>query len=124
MSLILGSRNRLSQVSSAGCRGQADQISAHLPEPCRVGLVVAGFGGFLGLPFEKYWPVTSWRSGAEASWMDVSAPRAGLFMSGRTKGMKTRWTVAGSSAPNDVLTAPGCSAMAVTDVPRRRRASS
>src|SRR5215204_4088317 len=28
-------------------RGQADQIGAHLPKPCRGGFVVAALGGFL-----------------------------------------------------------------------------
>jgi hypothetical protein len=36
-------------------------------------------------------------------------------MKGRRNGMRTRCTVAGSSAPNAVLTTPGCSALEVTD---------
>jgi len=32
----------------SGSRGQVDKFCAHLPEPCRGGFVVAGFGGSLG----------------------------------------------------------------------------
>ena len=56
--------------------------------------------------------------------MDVAAPRAGAFMKGRTNGTNSRWTAPGSSAPKDVRTRPGCSALAVTAVPSSLRASS
>ena len=46
--------------------------------------------------------------------MEVAAPWAGVFMRCRSNGMSSRWTVAGSSAPNDVLTIPGCTTFAVT----------
>ena len=37
-------------------------------------------------------------------------------MKGRKNGMNNRWTRPGSSAPNEVRTTPGCSALAVTEV--------
>jgi len=38
--------------------------------------------------------------------------------------MSKRWNPAVSSAPKEVRTTPGCSALAVTDVPRSRLANS
>jgi hypothetical protein len=49
--------------------------------------------------------------------MEVAAPWVELFMNGRTKGTRKRWTLAGSSAPKAVLTTPACSALTVTEVP-------
>jgi hypothetical protein len=54
----------------------------------------------------------------------VAAPRAGDFMKGRMKGMNLRWTMPESPAPKDLRTTPGCSALAVTQVPWSLRASS
>jgi hypothetical protein len=45
-------------------------------------------------------------------------------MNDRMKGTNRRWTPAGSSAPNDVRTTPGCSALAVTEVAGSLLASS
>ena len=78
----------------------------------------------MGLLFAKYRPVTCESPGAEARWMDVAAPSAGVFMGGRMNGTSYLWTPPGSSAPKDVRTTPGCSALAVTPLPRNRPDSS
>ena len=54
----------------------------------------------------------------------MAAPRAGAFMNGRMNGVNSRWTPRGSSAPKEVRTTPGCSALAVTAVPWSLGASS
>jgi len=72
----------------------------------------------------KYRPVTCSSSGTDAKWIDVAAPWIGDFMKGRRKGRNIRWTVAGSSAPKDVLATPGCKALDVTEVPLSLLASS
>ena len=41
-------------------------------------------------------------------------PCSALFMNGRRTGTSSRCVRPGSSAPNDVLTTPGCTALAVT----------
>jgi hypothetical protein len=45
-------------------------------------------------------------------------------MKGRMTGVNSRWALLGSSAPKDVRTMPGCSALAVTKVACSVRASS
>ena len=54
----------------------------------------------------------------------MAAPRAGDFMKGRRTGTSSFWILGGSSAPKDVLTTPGCSALAVTEVSLSLLASS
>jgi hypothetical protein len=55
--------------------------------------------------------------------MGVRAPCSGDFQN-RMNGVMTRWIRPGSSAPKPLRTIPGCSTVAVTPVPRSRRASS
>lgn len=55
-------------------------------------------------------PLTSLRSGAEARWIVVLAPASAVSMKGRSSGTSSRWARPGSSAPNPVLTNPGCRA--------------
>src|SRR5437016_2913004 len=60
---------------------------------------------------------------AESRSCPASAPWAAVFMNRHISGISSMKYVAWSSAPNAVRTTPGCSTLAVTPVPSRRRTS-
>src|ERR671923_199953 len=72
---------------------------------------------FTGARFEfvKYWPETPLRSGDEAKYTEVCAPREGETESGSDK-YDTSRSAPGACSIMRVRTIPGCTAFAVTEV--------
>jgi len=111
------------QLSVRG-HAQANQIGADLPEPDGHGPVIALLRRFLRVAVGEVSAghLFELRRGRQVDRGSGASNRG--FHEERRNGMNIFWTVAGSSAPNEVLTRPGWTALAVTGVPLSLLASS
>jgi hypothetical protein len=91
-----------------------NKIGADVPKPGRDVLVVTALVGLLGFAVGEVATPSHARDEERRPRKEIVGAWAGAFTRCRSNGTNSRWTVAGSSALNDVLTTPGCTTLAVT----------
>ena len=106
-------------------RVQPDQRRAHLPQAPGQLRVIRCFAGPASRSLASNRPETPFSSAAVAVHTLVRAPSSCVRMNGRLSADSTRQpSETRSPCPMLVRTTPGCTQLAVTPVPARRRASS